>query len=140
MPKSILRVLAKNVRAALKGGLEQLQLERDQVELIVEKPGINLLGFPLKPAIISIVYEGAGRKREIPDSAVEERPGVDAALHISISSEGVFLSRDGSVETEISEEDVRNFLFANNIFSVPSDAIAEFLGQPADELVNVLQP
>ena len=122
------------------GGLEQLQLERDQVELIVDKKGINLLGFPLKPAVISLVYEGAVRKQEIPHPAVEESPKTNDALHINISPEGVFLSRDGSVETEISEEDVRNFLFSNNIFSAQNDAIAEFLGRPADELTNVLQP
>jgi len=122
MQKAALRVIADKVGTAIQGGLEQLRLNLEDVEIVVNRRGIKLFGLVIIPAVVSIVYErrNLGLSREVTRDF----------LTVDITPEGVFLTRNCSPDQLPSAEKIQNYLEEQNIFGIDIDNISKFARHP----------
>jgi Flagellar Assembly Protein A N-terminal region len=131
MNKTALRVIADSVDSAIEGGLEQLALKRDDVEVVINRRGMSLLGLVFMPAVVSIVYanKDVGSALKLDHDLIQ----------LDISPEGVFLVHGGPLDPVATTVTILNYLEEKNIYGTDEGRIEEFLKSDVDEKILICE-
>lgn len=129
MNKTALRIISESVDSAIEGGLEQLALKRDNVEIVINRRGISLFGLVIMPAVVSIVYDmkDVGSALELEHELVQ----------LDISPDGVFLFHSGPLDPATTIATIIKHLEQKNIYGTEETRIEEFVKSDDDEKILI---